>query len=75
MVDGRCKREATVANLERFRGPEGGITVPQVLDCDTFFSGWFAESYLATLNVARSKGAPSRRSEFERMTTASALWR
>jgi hypothetical protein len=37
MVDGRCKREATVANLEQFPGPEGGITVPQVLDCDTFF--------------------------------------
>jgi hypothetical protein len=37
MVDARCKRETTVANLERFRGPEGGITVPQVLDSDTFF--------------------------------------
>ena len=43
MVDGRCKREATVVKLERFRGPEGGITVPQAFDCDTFFSGWFAE--------------------------------
>jgi hypothetical protein len=43
MVDGRCKREATVAKLERFRGPEGGITVPQAFDCDTFFSGEFAE--------------------------------
>jgi hypothetical protein len=43
MADGRCQREATVAKLEQFRGSEGGIMVPQAFNCDTFFSGWFAE--------------------------------